>query len=164
MAATGQPAAAAPTANVALNDFKNARTALLAAGYKHVDVAEEYDASCEQHSYGQVEGFFKSHPCDWVVRAYLAVHDSNLGEALVALSWVVMPNASLAAAYKTLVDAKGTGNITELSRDTGLYRSVKYDGQFYLSGLAASSVWNVEVEPVGAIPTAFTTSIFDEFK
>ena len=107
----GQSAAAAPNANVSLDDFKNVRSALLASGYKHIDFAEEYDSSCEQHSYGLVEGFFKSHPCNWLVRAYLAVHDSSLGEVLVALSWVGMPNPSSAAAYKALVDVGGTGNI-----------------------------------------------------
>lgn len=161
---TGKPAAAAPSAKVALNDFKNAQVTLLGEGYKHLDFAEEYDSSCEQHSYGRVEQFFKSHPCDWAVRAYLAVHDNSLGEVLVALSWVGMPNASSATAYKSLVDAGGTGNITELSRDTGPYQAVKYNGQFYTSKLDASTVWNVEVQPVGAIPTAFITSIFDQFK
>ena len=160
----GQPAAAAPNANVSLDDFKNVRSALLASGYKHIDFAEEYDSSCEQHSYGLVEGFFKSHPCNWLVRAYLAVHDSSLGEVLVALSWVGMPNPSSAAAYKALVDVGGTGNITELSRDTGPYQAVKYDAQFYISGVDISSVWNIQVQPVGAIPSAFTMSIFDELK
>jgi len=163
-ATTGQSAAVAPNANVSLEDFKNVRSTLLTTGYKHIDFAEEYDSSCEQHSYGQVEEFFKSHPCNWVVRAYLAVHDNSLGEVLVALSWVGMPNASSAAAYKSLVDIGGTGNITELSRDTDPYRAIKYDGQFYASGLDASSVWNIQVQPVGAIPTAFTTRILDEFK
>jgi len=161
---SGQPAAAAPNASAALDGFKRVPSVLLADGYKHVDLAEQYDTSCEQHSYGQVEEFFKSHPCSWVARAYVAVHDNSLGEVLVALSWVRMPSTSSAAAYKSLVDAAGTGNITELSRDTGPYQTVKYDGQFYISGLVASSVWNVQVQPVGAIPTAFTATIFDEFK
>jgi hypothetical protein len=34
----------------------------------------------------------------------MIIHDGNFGEVLVALSWVGMPDASLAAEYKRLVD------------------------------------------------------------
>jgi hypothetical protein len=75
-----------------------------------------------------------------------------------------MPSAASATAYKKLVDKGGTGNITELSRDTGPYRTIKYSGEFYTSGLDGSSVWNVQLQPVGQIPTAFVSEIFDRFK
>lgn len=152
------------SANVSMADFKNARSNLLAIGYRHIDFAEESDSSCEPHSYGRVREFFRSHPCEWLVRSYLAVHDGNLGVVLVALSWVGMPDASSATEYKHLVDAGGTGNIMELSRDTGSYKAVKYDGRFYASGLDASSVWNVQLQPFGAIPISFVSGIFDKFK
>ena len=153
-----------PSTNVSMADFKNARSALLASGYRYIDFAEESDSSCEPHSYDLVRDFFRSHPCEWLVRAYLAVHDGNLGVVLVALSWVGMPDASTAAEYKKLVDTGGTGNITELSRDTGPYRTIKYSGRFYTSGLDGSSVWNVQLQPVGSIPTAFVSSILGKFK
>jgi hypothetical protein len=146
------------------DDFKNARAAFLASGYRHIDFAVQSGSNCEQHSYGKVQVFFKSDPCEWLTRAYLAIHDSNLGEVLVALSWVGMPSAASATAYKKLVDKGGTGNITELSRDTGPYRTIKYSGEFYTSGLDGSSVWNVQLQPVGQIPTAFVSEIFDRFK
>jgi hypothetical protein len=98
-----------------------------------------------------------------VTRAYLAIHDGSLGEVLVALSWVGIPDASSATEYKKLVDKGGTGNITELSRDTGGYRAVKYYEQFYKSGLDGSSVWNMEVQPVGQIPASFVSAVFDKF-
>lgn len=152
------------TADTSATYFKNAWSAFLASGYRHIDFAVESDSNCEQHSYGQVEEFFKSNPCEWLTRAYLAIHDGSLGEVLVALSWVGMPNASSAAEYKKLVDTGGTGNITELSRDTGPYRAIKYDRKFYTSGLDGSSVYNVELQPVGPIPTTFVSGIFNKFK
>jgi hypothetical protein len=164
-AAAGQAADAQPlSANVSMADFKNARSNLLAIGFQHVDFAEESDSSCEPHSYGQVRKFFRSHPCAWLVRAYLAVHDGNLGVVLVALSWVGMPDVSTTAEYKKLIDTGSAGNVTELSRNIGPYRRVKYDGRFHTSGLDVSSVWNVQLQPVGAIPTAFVLSILDKFK
>jgi hypothetical protein len=144
--------------------FKNKWAGFLASGYRHVGFAIESDSNCQQHSYGLVKGFFTSHPCEWVTRAYMAIHYGNVGEVLVALSWVGMPDSSLAAEYKSLVDKGGTGNITELSHDTGPYKSVQYNGQFYTSGLDGSSAWNVELQPVGLIPSGFISGIFDEFK
>jgi hypothetical protein len=151
------------SADTSATYFQSARSAFLAMSHGHVDLAVESGSNCEQHSYGKVADFFKSHPCQWLTRAYLAVHDGSLGEVLVALSWVGMPNASSAVEYKKLVDAGGTGNITELSRDTGPYRSVKYDGKIYKSGIDGSSVWNMEVQPVGQIPASFVSAVFDKF-
>lgn len=75
-----------------------------------------------------------------------------------------MPDASSAAAYKKLADTGGTGNITELSRNTGPYQKVKYTGQFYASGLDGLSVWNVQMQPVGSITTAFISGVYGKFK
>jgi hypothetical protein len=158
------PDAGQPTVNVSLSDFKRTENVLMAAGYKNFDYAGEYGAGCASHSYGAVKGFFKAHPCNWVTRAYLAVHEGNLGEVLVAISWVAMPNASLGNRYKSLVDAKGTGNITEFSRDNGPYKTIKYDGLYYESGRVGSMVWNVQVQPVGAIPTAVVSGILGSSK
>jgi hypothetical protein len=152
------------TADTSAVYFKNAQDGLLASGYSHINFAVESDSNCGQHSYGQVEEFFKSHPCQWLTRAYMAIYDGRTGEVLVALAWVGMPNASLAAEYKKLVDTGRTGNITELSRDIGQYRAIKYDGKFYNSGLDGTSVWNVELQPIGPIPTAFVSGILDKFK
>ncbi len=151
------------SADTSATYFKSAQAAFLAMSHGHVDFAAESGSNCEQHSYGLVTDFFKSHPCQWLTRAYLAIHDGSLGEVLVALSWVGMPDASSAAEYKKLVDTGGSGNITELSRDTGPYRTVKYDGQFYKSGIDGSSVWNMEVQPVGQVPASFVSAVFDRF-
>lgn len=151
------------SANTSATYFKSAGAAFLAMSHRHVNFAVESDSNCEEHSYGLVADFFKSHPCQWVTRAYLAIHDGSLGEVLVALSWVGMPDASSAAEYKKLAGTGGTGNITELSRDTGPYRSVKYDGKIYKSGIDGSSVWNMEVQPVGQIPASFVSAVFDKF-
>lgn len=138
--------------------FGRAEASLLAKGYR-VDLEERSETDCAAHSYGQVEAFFRSHPCTWVARAYLAVRDKAQGLVLVAISWVDMSSASSAASFKHLVDGSGTGNVTELSRDIGPYRNVAYTGQFYASGMVGTSVWNAQAQPVNPTLAAIVNQI-----
>ena len=148
-----------PSIEVSIGDFNNTVSALLKSGYKSVSFAAESDSTCGPHSYYAVHDFFEAHPCKWLVRAYLAVHKGNQPLVLVAISWVGMPNISLAKAYKKKVDKWGTGNITELSRDTGSYQKIAYNGKHYLSGIDGTAVWNVQVQPIDPIPNALINTI-----
>lgn len=155
-----------PSLEVSIADFNQTAAVLLASGYKSVNFALESDSNhCAAHSYDLVNGFFQSNSCKWLVRSYLAVHAGNQGLALVAISWVGMPSPSLATKYKLLVDKGGTGNIRELSRDTGPYRSVKFSGDDYASGIIdGSTVWNVQVQPIGSISAAILNNIRNRSK
>lgn len=146
----------------------DARTALihaqaaLSAGGFNVQLDAVPETNCAAHSYGLVEDYFKTHSCKWLARAYLAVRRGTQGFALVAVAWVDMPSVPAALGYKHLVDGSGTGNITELSRDIGPYRSVRYTGQFYSSGIVGSEVWNIQVQPVDSALAASTDQILVE--
>ena len=129
--------------------LKRTTIALSASGYGGYYLVPEFDNNCASHSYGQVQAFFRSHPCRWLARAYIVVRENNQDLALVAISWVDMPTSSSAMEYKHMVDAPGTGNITELSRDGGPYRNVVFRGNYYLSGIIGTDVWNVQVQPIG---------------
>ncbi|MGH3916840.1 MAG: hypothetical protein ACRDTC_26035 [Pseudonocardiaceae bacterium] len=109
---------------------------------------------CAAHSYGQVHDFFISHRCEFVLRATGEFHDKNRNVVLVAFSWVEMPMTGEAVKLKKLVDTEGTGNITELSREQGRYRAVRFTGLGYHSGHSEQGVWNVQVQPVGWSPAA----------
>jgi hypothetical protein len=53
------------------------------------------------------------------------------------VSWVEMPDEAGARALKQLVDGNGTGNVTELSRERGRYRTVRYTAmRTHLAGTA----------------------------
>jgi hypothetical protein len=52
-----------------------------------------------------------------------------------------MPTPSLASVYKTVVDAYGTGNPPGASS--------AFDGRCYASEQQDSTVWTVEVQPIG---------------
>jgi hypothetical protein len=153
--APSAPSAAPPAAQYAQPEagFQQAQAALRAAGYQGA-LAERLGGDCATYSYGQVQGFFQAHPCRWLARAYLAVSAPGQGGAtvvLVAISWVDMPSAQLAGQFKRLVDTGGTGNVTELSRDTGSYQDVSFSGAFYQSGITGTAVWNVQAQPVQPI-------------
>jgi hypothetical protein len=142
-------------------DFKSTAAVLTAAGHR-VKFDVSLGSGCVSNSYGQVHNFFRAHPCRWLARAYLAVGSDGDGVVLVAISWVDMRSVSSARAYKRLVDAPGTGNVTELSRDSGAYKRVHYSGDFYISGIDGTSVWNAEAQPVAPTPTAVINKILNE--
>jgi hypothetical protein len=103
-------------------------------------------SDCAAHSYGQVQAFFRAHPCEALFRTLLEVRDGRGAVALVAVAWVDMPDAEQARQLKALMDRPGTGNLTELSREGGGRR---FTGQYYASNREDTTVVNVQAEPVG---------------
>jgi hypothetical protein len=127
--------------------FKRAEAALTVSGFK-ASLAMKFETDCAAHSYGRVHKFFQLNPCKSLARAYLQIGEPDQGLILVAISWVAMPSASLAEKYKELIDTTEAGNITELSRETKLYKNIRYTDGSYMSGLHGAAVWNVQVKPV----------------
>jgi hypothetical protein len=82
-------------------------------------------------------------------RALFEVRDRRGGLGLVAVAWVDMPDVAQAVEFKQLVDRSGTGNVTELSRERGRYRNVRFDGERYASRREDTTVVNAQVQPVG---------------
>ena len=132
--------------------------ALIANGYGGT-LKLKSDKDCASNSYGQVRQFFILHPCKWLVRAALTVNVTGHPVALVAISWVEMPNAVQANQYKHLVDAPTTGNVTELTRIEGPYKTVRYSGKYYTSGLYSTAVWNAEVQPISQLSASSAENI-----
>jgi hypothetical protein len=110
---------------------------------------ETADIDCAAHSYGEVQQWFREHPCQAMYRALFEVDDGRSGLALVAVAWVDMPDVAGAMEFTQLVDRHGTGNITELSRERGLYRDVRFDGEHYASRREDTTVVNAQVQPIG---------------
>ena len=61
------------------------------------------------------------------------VHILNGDVALVPVEWVEMPTEAEAREPKQILDGDGTGNVTEISREQGRYRTVRYTGDAYAS-------------------------------
>ena len=110
---------------------------------------ETADTDCAAHSYGEVQRWFREHPCEALYRALFEVRDRHGTLVLVAVAWVDMADEARARELKRLVDRSGTGNVTELSRERGRYRSVRFDGEHYASHQEGSTVVNAQAQPVG---------------
>ncbi|WP_219414814.1 hypothetical protein [Pseudonocardia nigra] len=114
-----------------------------------VDSRFEADDDCAAHSYGQVQEFFRAQPCATLFRALFTVRDARRNVVLVAVAWVEMPDAASAREYHRLVDTHGTGNVTELSRERGPYRRVRFTGEQYASRRDGTTLVNAQAQPVG---------------
>ena len=110
---------------------------------------EVADTDCAAHSYGEVQRWFRGHPCDALYRALFEVRDRRGALVLVAVAWVDMPDTTRATELKRLVDRSGTGNVIELSRERGRYRNVRFDGEHYASRQEDTTVVNAQAQPVG---------------
>jgi hypothetical protein len=103
---------------------------------------------CAAHSYGLVREFFQENPCSALSRALFEVQVERRVVVLVAVAWVDMPDVRQARKLKDLVDRDGTGNITELSRETGPYQDVRFTGDHYASVRDETTVVNAQAQPV----------------
>ena len=110
---------------------------------------EASDGDCSTHSYGAVQRWFQEHPCEALFRGLFEVRDRRGGLVLVAIAWVDMPEVAQAIELKRLIDRHGTGNVTELSRERGRYRNVRFTGEHYASRMEDTTVVNAQAEPVG---------------
>jgi hypothetical protein len=106
------------------------------------------DGDCASHSYGLVREFFRDNPCSALFRALFEVRDQQRNVVLFAVAWVDMPDVRQARMFKDLVDRDGTGNITELSRETGPYQDVRFTGDHYASIREDATVINAQAQPV----------------
>lgn len=143
------------TARGKARDRSTARVAarLTRSGLRVRERGADADSDCVAHSYGQVQDFFRAHPCTALFRALLEVRDNRGNLAVLAVAWVDMPDADEARQLQRLMDRGGTGNITELSRERGGQR---FSGDHYRSIREDTTVVNVQAEPVGRARAALT--------
>ena len=116
-------------------------------------------SDCVANSYGQVQQFFRDHPCTSLRRAQFEVRDAKGDVVLVPVAWVTMDTEADAGALKQLVDSSGTGNITELSRQRGRYQTVRYTGDAYASRQDGRVITIAQAQPVarGQVGLALTS-------
>lgn len=151
------------SSRVSAQDSARAVIRLQGKGFRVTSPLTSDSVDCAADSYGRVQQFFRQHPCAGLHRALFEVRDKGGDVVLVAVAWVAMPDADRAADLKDLVDAPGTGNVTELSREWGRYQEVRFTGDFYDSELDGTVVVNAQAQPVargpaGAVLTSIVTN------
>ena len=132
----------------------NVRLRLEQRGFRVEQPHFDGSADCVARSYGAVREYFRDEPCTGLSRALFEVHDRRNNVVLVAVAWVEMPDFASARQLHDLVDRHGTGNVTELSRDQGRYRNVRFSGEYYTSRRDGTTVVNVQAQPVGRAAVA----------
>ena len=129
--------------------YADRMTERLEAQGLHVErSSSDSDDNCAAHSYGQVAGYFADHPCAGLERAWYEVGDDAGHTAVVSVAWVEMPGPDSATELKALVDRPGTGNLTELSREDGPHRDLRYSGWYYRSQLDGDVFTSVQAQPL----------------
>jgi hypothetical protein len=81
-----------------------------------VQEAADDQSNCAAHSYGQVTAFFAKTPCT-TVRRVLATTNQGGRTIVIASNVVTFDTAAQAQRYLALVNADGTGNISDLLRE-----------------------------------------------
>ncbi|CAO5258325.1 Secreted protein [Frankia sp. AgKG'84/4] len=135
-------------AEITIGDLRSIEVRLARKGLQVNGRLQNDGTHCADHSYGTVLEFFREHPCAALYRAQFQGQDKKGDVVLIAVSWVRMADQETAAVYKKMVDAYGTGNVTELSREGGKYRTVRYTARNYASGRRGNIVVNAQAEPV----------------
>lgn len=125
-----------------------AQTRIVGQGVRVTATVTDDSADCVANSYGRIQDFFRGTPCAALHRAHFELRDQDGDAAVVAVSWVEMPDESSARALEQLLDTSGTGNVTELSRERGRYGTVRYTGDAYASRRDGPVVVNAQAEPV----------------
>ncbi len=116
------------------------------AGSTYTQQALRSDTECASNAYGQVADFFATTPCSGLTRVLFTTTVDDV-PAVVSVSVVVMPDEARAVDLRDLVDASGTGNVSDLLR-----AGVQIDGgpselvaAVYASELSGADVRIVEV-------------------
>lgn len=150
-----------PTSSGAITTSRppaNSTAAVLPDGW--VREASDHQTDCAAHAYGQVQSFFTRTPCVSVDRLLASVN--HAGRAVVIASNVVtFRTAAQAQQYLTLVNADGTGNISDLLREGISYAGGpdKLPDAAFASRLAGNRVYVAEAGYVGGISDASDPSL-----
>ena len=109
--------------------------------------------TCATHSYGEVHEYFQKNPCVALHREMYVLDDPHSQDkVVVAYASVEMEDTDQAQCLQELLDKDGSGNITELSRERGAYRSVPYDDAAFASDRDGTVVVNAQAKAVQGKP------------
>ncbi|GGM80600.1 hypothetical protein GCM10012275_59060 [Longimycelium tulufanense] len=121
-------------------------------GLTFTSVGSSQAMPCSGYSYGEVQRFFVTNPCQALTRSLFEVTNDSGRRMLVAVSWTQMPDPTRAGELKRLADRSGTGNVAELSREVPRYSSTKFTGNAYDSHIDGSTTVIAQAEPLAGNP------------
>jgi hypothetical protein len=120
---------------------------------KEVERKVKDDLRCAVQSFGQVQQFFVSHPCQKLGQVVYALEDANGNDIIGTVMWVTMPSADDAEQLQQLEDTYGTGDVTPFTTEILGLGGVKFTGQHYRSRRDGSLFVISETEPLRGRPS-----------
>jgi hypothetical protein len=117
--------------------------------------ASDRQTNCAAHAYGQVQSYFARTPCVSVDRLLASTNQGGRA-VVIASNLVTLHSAAQAQQYLNLVNADGTGNISDLLREGVSYPGGpdKLPDAAFASRQDGNKVWVAEAGYVGGTSSA----------
>ncbi|MBB2934438.1 hypothetical protein FHX82_001458 [Amycolatopsis bartoniae] len=116
-------------------------------GLKELKKDLRHRLRCAVQSFGQVQQFFVTHPCDDLEQQLFAVSDAGGNVIVGTVMWVRMPSGASADQLKRLEDTYGSGDVTPFGTEVLGLGGIKFTGHHYHSRSDGSLVVIAETEP-----------------
>lgn len=121
---------------------------------KEIKKEVEHDLRCAVQSFGQVQQFFVSHPCDKLDERLFAVADLK-GDIIVgSVAWVRMSSDDSATQLRDVEDTFGTGDVTPFATEILGLGGFHFTGKHYKSRQDGPLIVIAETEPLRGRPSA----------
>jgi len=108
----------------------------------------KHELRCAVQSFGQVQQFFVTHPCDKLDQIVYAFRDAKGDDIVGTVMWVRMPSSGDATQLKQVEDVYGTGDVTPLITQVLGVTGIKFTGQHYKARLDGPLFVISETEPL----------------
>jgi hypothetical protein len=135
------------------DDAFKATTRLRRMGGHPIKLDARSDKNCSDYSDGDLQRFFRAHPCISLYRTLIEYTEGNYVIRFL-IATIEMPDYDTAIDLHALLSREGGGNITPLSSNSGKYRNVPFISGTSTTALHGTAVVNTQTEAVGRTPGA----------
>ena len=135
------------------DDAVKATTRLRLRGGHPIKLDARSDKNCGDYSDGDLQRFFRAHPCISLYRTLIEYTEGNYVIRFL-IATIEMPDYDTAIDLHALLSREGGGNITPLSSNSGKYHNVPFVSGTSTTILQGTGVVNIQAEAVGRTPGA----------
>jgi hypothetical protein len=115
-------------------------------GLRQVKKQVKRDVECVTASFSQVQEFFLRTPCTSLDRVLFAVGDDQGNSAVVSVVWVGFRTTRETAAFKSVIDRQGSGDVRPLATPLLDLAEIRFTGLNYDSETTGKSIAIAETE------------------
>ncbi len=144
--------------------FVRAAGRIARSGYSWKNLTIETNKNCAEHSFGKVQEFFESNPCQWLDRVFVVVHKrGSKGSVLIDFVWVEMSTAAQADECQRLMETRGAGSVTKLSQEgDSPYKKFHIPYDFYFPIYSGTGTGSIQIQPFTPLQSGEIGAIIDD--